>query len=150
MIDFGTRSGFQAFLRRNDYSYHHGYVDNDSDFDWSSFYYQPCDLEHNCGEGGSLHINCLPDEIILKIFSYLSARTISKTVLPVCKKWYKLGNDPVLWKKLEFSYIDDMSYVNMVKAVSKRHNQMRSITLRNFRSPDQMSRMLWVGEPNES
>ncbi len=34
-----------------------------------------------------LHINCLPEEILVKIFSYLPANTISQSVLPVCKHW---------------------------------------------------------------
>ena len=54
-----------------------------------------------------------------------------------------MGNDPALWKQLEFSYHSDLSFVNMVKTVSQRSDCMRSITLRNFRSSQQMERMLW-------
>lgn len=46
--------------------------------------------------------NCfslLADEIILKIFSYLSHKSIAKSVI-VCKRWKKLGYDTVLWKKV--------------------------------------------------
>ena len=76
-------AGFQALMRRNDYD---GYAADESDADWSNFYYHPCD-DHMCGEGGAIHINCLPEEILVKIFSYLSACAISQTVLPVCKHW---------------------------------------------------------------
>ncbi len=54
-----------------------------------------------------------------------------------------MGNDPVLWKHLEFSFRSDLSFVNMVKTVSQRSKHMRSIALKNFRSAHQMERMLW-------
>ncbi len=56
---------------------------------------------------------------------------------------YKLGNDPVLWKCLEFSFRSDMSFDNMVRTVSQRSCHLRSITLKNFRSAHVMERMLW-------
>ena len=72
--------GFQSFLRRNDFDY--GDYDA-SDADWSSFYFPTCEGEIECSERRALHINCLPREILIHIFSYLSARAISKSVLPV-------------------------------------------------------------------
>ncbi len=67
-----------------------------------------------------IHINCLPEEILIKIFSNLPARDIIRSVLPVCKKWYKLGYDPVLWKRLEFSYRSELSCPNMIRTVTQR------------------------------
>ena len=44
----------------------------------------------------------LPAEIQLAIFSFLSARELCTSVLPVCRSWYSLGRDPVLWQHLSF------------------------------------------------
>ena len=55
---------------------------------------------------------------------------------------YKLGNDPVLWTWLDFSYRNENTHVTMVKTVSLRFHFMSSMTLKNFRSPDEMERML--------
>ena len=40
------------------------------------------DLNHN-----GIHINQLPDELLIKIFSYMTARTLCHCVLPVCRLW---------------------------------------------------------------
>jgi len=97
------------------------------------------DLNHN-----GIHINQLPDELLIKIFSYMTARTLCHCVLPVCRLWYKLGNDPVLWTWLDFSYRNENTHVTMVKTVSLRFQFMSSMTLKNFRSPDEMERMLFI------
>ena len=73
-----------------------------------------------------LHINCLPEEILIKIFSNLAARDIIRSVLPVCRLWYKLGYDPVLWKSLEFSYRSEHSCPNMIRTVTQRYGRWRS------------------------
>lgn len=129
--------GIQSILRRNEYEYGD---DCPSDADWGSFYYPVCD-EQICEHG--IHINCLPKEILLKIFSFLSARCVSQSVLPVCKYWHKLGRDPVLWKRLEFIHHSENSYAMMIKTCSLKYEFMRSISLKNFRSSQQMERMLW-------
>merc|ERR1712141_205641 len=72
----------------------------------------------------------------------MTARTLCHCVLPVCRLWYKLGNDPVLWTWLDFSYRNENTHVTMVKTVSLRFHFMSSMTLKNFRSPDEMERML--------
>ena len=53
-----------------------------------------------------------------------------------------MGNDPVLWTWLDFSYRNENTHVTMVKTVSLRFHFMSSMTLKNFRSPDEMERML--------
>ena len=40
------------------------------------------DQNHN-----GIHINQLPDELLIKIFSYMTARTLCRCVLPVCRLW---------------------------------------------------------------
>jgi hypothetical protein len=117
--------GFQSFLRRSDADC---IDDGASDADWNSggggFYcYFPPSTPHidDCTDAYTgLHVNCLPEEILIKIFSNLPARDIIRSVLPVCKKWYKLGYDPVLWKRLEFTYRGENSCPNMIRAVTQR------------------------------
>ena len=82
-----------------------------------------------------LHINCLPEEILIKIFSNLAARDIIRSVLPVCRLWYKLGYDPVLWKSLEFSYRSEHSCPNMIRTVTQRYGRWRSTFRQRLGSP---------------
>ena len=85
----------------------------------------------------------LSTEILIKIFSYLhNPREISRSVLPVCRLWYKLGNDSVLWKSLEFSHKSTSTHKIMVDTVKLRCQFLRTITLKNFRSPHQTEMMI--------
>ena len=84
----------------------------------------------------------LSSEMLIKIFSYFhNPREISLTILPVCRLWYKLGNDAVLWKSLEFAHQTTSTHKIMMETVKLRFQFLRSITLKNFRSPDQMELM---------
>jgi hypothetical protein len=40
----------------------------------------------------------LPNEILLKIFSYLSMRDISLSVRNVCTRWRAVSEDDEIWK----------------------------------------------------
>nr|CAI5848200.1 unnamed protein product [Callosobruchus analis] len=42
----------------------------------------------------------LPNEVMVKIFSYLTHEELYKTARCVCKRWYLLASSPVLWKKI--------------------------------------------------
>ncbi|XP_077469005.1 F-box only protein 11a isoform X1 [Stigmatopora argus] len=48
----------------------------------------------------------LPDEVVLKIFSYLLEQDLCHSAL-VCKRFSELANDPILWKRL---YMDVFEY----------------------------------------
>ena len=50
----------------------------------------------------SIHINDLPEEILLKIFSYFSAPELCRRIIPVCTAWRRIGYDPSLWTSLKF------------------------------------------------
>ncbi|KAL8185150.1 UNVERIFIED_CONTAM: F-box only protein 11 [Gekko kuhli] len=41
----------------------------------------------------------LPDEVVLKIFSYLLEQDLCRAAC-VCKRFSELANDPILWKRL--------------------------------------------------
>lgn len=42
----------------------------------------------------------LPEELILKIFSFLPLQELCKTVAPVCKLWLYYSRCPLLWQRL--------------------------------------------------
>lgn len=50
-------------------------------------------------KNGDDYISKLPDEVLLKIFSYLQGDELSR-VSPVSKKFYSISNDCKLWKRL--------------------------------------------------
>ena len=47
----------------------------------------------------------LSTETMIHIFSYIdNPRELSRSVMPVCRLWYQLANESILWKSLEFCY----------------------------------------------
>lgn len=130
--------GFQTFLHRRGMM---GNVDGLDDWDVTS-YQSDADWCQDACDNGFIHINQLPHELLVEIFSYMSARTLCSCVLPVCRLWYRLGNDPVLWTWLDFSYRNEQTHMTMVKTVSLRFQFLSSLTLKNFRSAYEMHRML--------
>ncbi|XP_047739800.1 F-box/LRR-repeat protein fbxl-1-like [Hyalella azteca] len=68
----------------------------------------------------------LPDDVWLEIFSYLSPKELSVSVLPVCHRWNNLGHHSSLWKKIEFgTYVAEK--LNMYIDLVKRHHNIQSI-----------------------
>lgn len=47
-----------------------------------------------------MSINCLPDSIILQVFSYLRKRVLCQGARLTCKRWWLISQDPSLWKEL--------------------------------------------------
>ncbi len=62
----------------------------------------------------SASIDNLPDEILLKIFSYVNFAEIFKGAAQVSKKWNTLVYDKSNWKRLNFS--------NWISYFSKKRN----------------------------
>lgn len=50
------------------------------------------------------HINCLPHEILLYIFSFLTVEELGRSVGQVCVAWRYLAKDPTLRTRLVFSF----------------------------------------------
>lgn len=46
--------------------------------------------------------NRLPSHILRRIFRYFTENELRKNIIPVCQLWREAGEDPVLWRKLEF------------------------------------------------
>lgn len=49
-------------------------------------------------------LDIIPDEVLLFIFSFFNIKELCNKVAPVCRRWYKLANDPCLWLKLDLSF----------------------------------------------
>ncbi|MPC62958.1 putative F-box/LRR-repeat protein C02F5.7 [Portunus trituberculatus] len=80
----------------------------------------PCDASHSqerscsssCSENKSdaeapqaqCHVHCVPREILLYIFSFLSVKELGRSVEPVCVAWRDLARDPTLRTCLIFSF----------------------------------------------
>lgn len=56
----------------------------------------------------------MPQEIVIKILSYLCPQELSMSVAPVCQRWRYISHDPVLWQELN---IKSISKVNLCKVV---------------------------------
>jgi len=50
----------------------------------------------------SMSINDVPDEILLKIFSYFEPEELWFIITKVCKRWDVLAKDVVLWRTLSY------------------------------------------------
>ena len=57
-------------------------------------------LAKKCSIAPQIGIQNLPNEMLITIFSYLTAKDLCKSAAPVCKHWYDVANSPSLWKKL--------------------------------------------------
>ncbi|XP_060573018.1 F-box/LRR-repeat protein 7-like [Ruditapes philippinarum] len=56
----------------------------------------------------------LPDELIIKIFSFLTTKELCLNVAPVCRKWRQISLDNSLWKCLDFSSYPHLSSLNLL------------------------------------
>lgn len=74
-------------------------------------------------------ISCLPDEILIKIFSYLSTQELCLCVAPVCRKWRQMSCDHSLWRTLDFSALPYISTLNFLW-VLRRSPLLRKLVIR--------------------
>lgn len=61
----------------------------------------------------------LPDELIVKIFSFLTTKELCQNVAPVCRKWRQISLDQSLWKCLDFSSNPRLSSLNLLWLVRR-------------------------------
>ncbi|XP_045597438.1 F-box/LRR-repeat protein 2 isoform X1 [Procambarus clarkii] len=64
---------------------------------------------------GHCYISCLPNEVLLYIFSFLSVRELCVSVAPVCTSWRALARDPTLWTHLVFTSKHRLEKEQMVR-----------------------------------
>ncbi|CUS08424.1 unnamed protein product [Tuber aestivum] len=72
----------------------------------------------------------LPTEIISNIFSYLSYNDLS-SCLSICREWYYIGNDPLLWNELDLSNLRNTSLPHFLvpRTLHRRLTTCRSLTI---------------------
>ncbi|XP_053633779.1 F-box/LRR-repeat protein 20 isoform X2 [Cherax quadricarinatus] len=77
---------------------------------------------------GKCYISCLPNEILLHIFSFLRVRELCVSVAPVCTTWRDLAKDPTLWTHLVFSE-EDRADGDRVKSLLRASPSLVSLEL---------------------
>ncbi|XP_043201525.1 F-box/LRR-repeat protein 2-like [Amphibalanus amphitrite] len=79
----------------------------------------------------------LPPELQLLVFSHLTARELCTSVLPVCRHWYQLGRDPVLWQHLSFD-ADNLVPTSTVVNILSFSTLLKSLRLEARRQVDKI------------
>ncbi|KAK3924902.1 F-box/LRR-repeat protein 14 [Frankliniella fusca] len=60
--------------------------------------------EREAAERERQAIHCLPEELMLSIFSLLELEELARSVVPVCSRWRRLGRDESLWAGATLRY----------------------------------------------
>lgn len=58
-------------------------------------------FQHKRSSRNKTHVNQLPSEVLLNIFSYLNTKELFCNVRCVCRRWRELAVAPILWKDIE-------------------------------------------------
>ena len=61
----------------------------------------------------------LPDELIVKIFSYLNTEQLSRHAMPVCQKWRQIAKEPSLWRKVDFHCCPQLESLSLLWVLRK-------------------------------
>ncbi len=73
------------------------------------------------------HIESLPDELMLKIFSYFSLPDLCRFVAPVCVSWLQYARDSSLWEVISQEQFKDVPTDLLVKVVTSWCSLLRRI-----------------------
>jgi len=77
-----------------------------------------------------LKLNELPDEIILRIYSYLTTSEILNTMALVCNQFHRISKDPSVIKEIYFRpNLDTTQQIYITDAIM-RSRELRTLTLR--------------------
>ena len=71
----------------------------------------------------NLEFNDLPDEVILKIFSYFTKRELCSYIAPVCLAWFHLAKDPLFWTAIyrtDFEAVDNWLLIEVILSWCKQ------------------------------
>ena len=71
----------------------------------------------------------LPDELIVKIFSYLNTEQLSRHAMPVCRKWRQIAKEPSLWRKVDFHCRPQLEALSLL-SVLRKTPLLRKLVLR--------------------
>ncbi|CAH1777093.1 unnamed protein product [Owenia fusiformis] len=73
-------------------------------------------------------IHELPQLIILKIFSFFSHSELCHKIMHVCKAWYCLAHDPLLWQHISITSDKDLDNGTILRLM-KRSPQLKKLTM---------------------
>ncbi|XP_046582063.1 F-box/LRR-repeat protein 2-like isoform X1 [Haliotis rubra] len=73
-------------------------------------------------------LQSLPEEMLLKIFSYFSPKELCQYVAPVCRRWRVLAYEPTLWTCLEIDPSWEVS-IEDITALLERVSGVRDLSL---------------------
>lgn len=82
--------------------------------------------------GSDIHVQDLPETIVLKIFSFVAGQRIFnlfRTRL-VCKRWCRLSEDCSLWRKISFPNCDDLS-LDVLRRILSWCSNVKVVNLSN-------------------
>lgn len=68
-------------------------------------------------------LNALPNEMLLKIFTYIPHKELCNSVIPVCRRWYYLGLNPLLWEFIVLKNVTRKNFKRQIIAVNNRLNR---------------------------
>ncbi|XP_023221250.1 uncharacterized protein LOC111623004 [Centruroides sculpturatus] len=107
-------------------------MQNGSEFTNSSL--QKCDSEEKSEPMFATTFDHLPNELQLKIFSYLTTAELCRYVAPVCREWREKAKDPVLWKVIVLKDVH-VDYLDKFCRILTRATMLKCLTLRALSCP---------------
>ncbi|XP_067124476.1 F-box/LRR-repeat protein 20-like [Centruroides vittatus] len=107
-------------------------MQNGSEFTNSSL--QKCDSEEESEPMFATTFDDLPNELQLKIFSYLTTAEVCRYVAPVCREWREKAKDPVLWKVIVLKDVH-VDYLDRFCRILTRATMLKCLTLRALSCP---------------
>ena len=97
---------------------------------------EPCPkrqkIADECGVKSDPHILDFPEEVLLKIISYLPTYDILLRVGLVCKRFYNLSKTPTLIEELSFNDNIDTSTLNSFSDVLKSSKNLKKLCIGGF------------------
>ena len=91
-----------------------------------------CVIEIESKEKEAINSNIfdLPDEIMLKIFSYFNPTELCRYVAPVCVTWLAYARDSTLWEEISEKEFKDVSSELLVKVITSWCSLLRILDLK--------------------
>ena len=61
----------------------------------------------------------IPDELVVKIFSYLNTEQLCRNASPVCRKWRQIAKEPTLWRAVDFRCRPELESLSLLWVLRK-------------------------------
>ncbi|KAL4234816.1 proteasome-mediated ubiquitin-dependent protein catabolic process [Mactra antiquata] len=93
--------------------------------------YMLCRKQHVVRITGSALINSLPDELLLKIFSYLDAGSLLMAAR-VCQRWLPIAKDKELWDKIYSNFFNSVPSASGTKSGKVENQNKKSMYIKSI------------------